>query len=99
MSTLAVAYAVMMAVLGWYVAWRYSFDPAVTVMCALASLGLVVAIIGWVRRQLMLAGGGMVACAVLFPTGYGMLMIIIGGVIFMLMVGLRLFEMIEGEDK
>lgn len=97
MMLVGTGFALIMAILGWYVTWRLGFDPAAVTMCVIASAFLVTALIGWIRGHLLVVAGGEIGCAILFPTGFGLVMMIVGFVLFILMIGLRLAEMIEGE--
>ncbi|MCI5826373.1 MAG: hypothetical protein MR006_06885 [Arcanobacterium sp.] len=99
MMVLCVAYAIMMAVLGWRTAVLLHGQIAPVLICAIASLFLVVSMIGWWKHKLMWVAGGQIGCSILFPTPYGMTVMIAGFVVFMLAVGLRLFEMIDGNGS
>ena len=95
MMAIGAIFATVMAVLGWRLAIISKFDAPLVVICALASAALICVYVGYLRRKMLLCAGGVVGCAVLFPTQFGMPLMIIGGVIFMLMVALRMFILIE----
>ena len=99
MMFLGSAFVVIMAVLGWRSAALTGWDPAVVTICVAASLGVVAAGVGWCKGAMMWVASGVLCCAVLFPTPWGLTPMISGFVLFMLILGLRLFEMIEEKEK
>lgn len=84
--------------LGGSVTSSFAPDPAAVVIACVGTLALICALLGWARRAMMLTAGGVLGCGLLFPTGFGFVPMIIGGVIALLMMALKVFEMIEGED-
>ncbi|MDD7686825.1 MAG: hypothetical protein PT944_02755 [Actinomycetaceae bacterium] len=98
MMILCVAYAIMMAVLGWRTAVLLGGNITAVMICTIASIFLIVALASWWKRKLMWVAAGEIGCAILFPTAYGMTPMIVGFVIFIVTVGLRIFEMIDGDD-
>lgn len=99
MMVLGSLFAIVMAVLGWRSALLTHWDPAVVVICAIASCGVLLVGIGWHRSAMMWVASGALCCAVLFPTPWGLVPMVIGFVIFMMILGLRLFEMIDEKEK
>lgn len=99
MMLLGSLFAIVMAVLGWRSALLTHWDPAVVVICMVASCGVLLMGIGWRKGAMMWVAAAVLCCAVLCPTPWGLIPMIIGFVIFMMILGLRLFEMLDEKEK
>ena len=89
---LALIMAWVMTVLGWNTARLVGFEPGVVMICALATLALVIAMVGFARDHWMVLASGMLGCAILFPTPYGAVPMVIGAVLFFAIVSLHVYR-------
>lgn len=99
MILLGSIFVIVMAVLGWRSAWLTHWDPAVVLICTVASCCVLLMGIGWYKGAMMWVATSVLCCAVLFPTPWGLIPMAIGFVIFMMILGLRLFEMLDEKEK
>lgn len=88
----ALVFAVVMTVVGWYTAIRVGGEPAVVIPAILGMLAVVGGIWGWLREAPYWVAGGALGTGVLFPTVAGTIPMIIGFVLFILLVTLKIFN-------
>ncbi|MFY9263540.1 MAG: hypothetical protein GX483_08340 [Actinomycetaceae bacterium] len=85
------AFALIMAALGWYGLYVMKFDGSVLTAVVIGTIAVVVAVVGWYRDSVYMLGGGTLGTALLMPTTLGMIPMILGFILFMLLISLRFF--------
>lgn len=91
MMTLAVVFAVIMAIIGWYSIVRVGAQGPALAIGVFGSAATALALWGWVRDSLYLVAAGALGAGLLFPTTYGLVPIVAGFILFFLLISLRLF--------
>lgn len=92
LTKIAAAFAVVMAGLGIYAAFKMDGDPKVIFAVVLGLIMTVIALVGVKKDSPYMVAGGALGAGMLFPTTLGIWPMIAGFVIFTLVVTLRLFN-------
>lgn len=65
------------------------------VVCLVGSIFVILSVAGLVRQKMMLVSAGVLGSAILLPTQWGLVPMVVGFGLFMLIIGLKLFEIID----